>query len=95
MKSFGKNDVGIPDHQKFMGYSTQKWAKWGVYLLRGSVDLENGPFWQLGRTGSIDKIAKNPWTIAHENWQNKGCSCSGNRLTLKMGYFGRQGQLAS
>ena len=34
---------------------------------------------------------KSPWTIAHENRQNWGVSCSGAHLTFKMGRFGREG----
>ncbi|KAG5598316.1 hypothetical protein H5410_029686 [Solanum commersonii] len=28
-----------------------------------------------------------------KNWQNGGFTCSGDHLTLKMGHFGREGQL--
>ena len=34
---------------------------------------------------------KSPWTIAHDNRQNKGFTWSGEDLTLKMGWFGREG----
>ncbi|KAG5572582.1 hypothetical protein H5410_062348 [Solanum commersonii] len=44
-------------------------------------------FWQKLHQNS--KSPKYPWTIAHENRQNKGLSCFGARLTLKMGRFGR------
>jgi len=89
-----------------MDNSIRKSAKWGIYLLRGSFDLENGPFWPWGPTVTIEKVLtdiqvkfllewgqnsgspKNPWTIAYENRQNGGITCSGDRLTLKMGCFG-------
>ncbi|KAG5568906.1 hypothetical protein H5410_064069 [Solanum commersonii] len=39
-------------------------------------------------------ITKIPWTIAHEYQQNGGFTCSRDRLTLIMGRFGCEGQLA-
>ncbi|KAH0722923.1 hypothetical protein KY289_005967 [Solanum tuberosum] len=36
--------------------STRKSTKWGVHLLPGSFDLENGPFWPSGPTGCIAKV---------------------------------------
>ncbi|KAG5576322.1 hypothetical protein H5410_056456 [Solanum commersonii] len=41
-----------------MDYSTRKLAKQGVYQLRVSFDLENGPIFPLGAIGSIAKITK-------------------------------------
>jgi len=156
-------------NKKYMDYSTRKLAKWGVYLLWGTFDLQNGTFWPRGLTRSIAKVLtdvhdkfrqklcrnswspkspwtstrksaklevfllwvtfdlqngtfwprgliwsisnvltdvhdkfwqklcrnsrspKIPWTIAHENRQNWGVSCSGEHLTFKMGRFGREG----
>ena len=45
MNNFGKKDVRIQDHQKFMDHNTKKWAKCGVYQLRWQFDRENELFW--------------------------------------------------
>ena len=97
--------------KKCMDYSTRKSAKWGVYLLWGTFDLQNGTFWPWGLTGSIakrltdvheinwQKLCRNfrspkcPWSIAHDNRQNEGFTWSGADLTLKMGWFGRDGKV--
>ncbi|KAG5598315.1 hypothetical protein H5410_029685 [Solanum commersonii] len=44
-----------------MDYSTRKLTKWAVYLLRGSFDLENRPFWMknLAKIRSKFWITKN------------------------------------
>ncbi|KAG5569187.1 hypothetical protein H5410_058953 [Solanum commersonii] len=47
-----------------MDYSTRKSAKQGVYLLRGSFDLENGPIFPFEPTGFITKVL----TDVHENF---------------------------
>ncbi|KAG5576293.1 hypothetical protein H5410_056427 [Solanum commersonii] len=39
-----------------MDCSTRKLAKWGDYQLRVSFNLENGPVFPLGPTGSIVKV---------------------------------------
>ncbi|KAG5576424.1 hypothetical protein H5410_056558 [Solanum commersonii] len=68
--------------------STQKSAKWWIYPLRGSFDHRNGLVYPSGPTSSIVKksvSAKDPWTIAYENWQNRGLTRSRDHLTLKMG----------
>ncbi|KAG5611834.1 hypothetical protein H5410_023115 [Solanum commersonii] len=61
-----------------VNYSTRKSAKKGVYLLRGLFDLYNG----------------SQWTIAHNNRQNGEFTCTGACLTLKIGRFDREGELA-
>ncbi|KAG5600588.1 hypothetical protein H5410_031958 [Solanum commersonii] len=47
-----------------VNYSTRISAKWGVYLLRRSFDLENGMFWPSWPTLSIAKknLRRNPRT---------------------------------
>jgi len=52
-----------------MDYNTRKSAKWGVYLLWGTFELENGTFWSLGLTGSIAKVL----TDVHEIFWEKLC----------------------
>ncbi|KAG5593520.1 hypothetical protein H5410_044034, partial [Solanum commersonii] len=44
-------------------------------------NCQNGGLPAPGSTKSL-------WTIAHENWQNERFTCSGDRLTFKMGCFG-------
>ncbi|KAG5600577.1 hypothetical protein H5410_031947 [Solanum commersonii] len=61
-----------------MACNTQKSAKLGVYLLWGSYDHENDPSWPSGPIGSKAKILMD----VHA------------RLTLNMGHFGHQSQLA-
>ena len=79
--------------KKMINYSTQKSVKWGVYLLWGFFDLENGSFGSCAPTKSIANFLlgvhkkfgkmnvripdhqKRWWTVAHKNWQNKGCTC--------------------
>ncbi|KAG5588774.1 hypothetical protein H5410_049208 [Solanum commersonii] len=53
--------------KKSIDYSTQKLTKWGVALLRGSFDLENGSFSLRGPTSSIAKVL----TDVHEKIQQK------------------------
>ncbi|KAG5598313.1 hypothetical protein H5410_029683 [Solanum commersonii] len=49
----------------------------------------------MGRFGRRNSGSpKIPLTIAHENQQNEEFNCFGDRLTLKMGCFGREYQLA-
>jgi len=53
-------------NKKTMDYSTWKSAKWGVCLLWGTFDLQNGTFGPLGLTSSITKVL----TDVHElYWQ--------------------------
>jgi len=56
-------------NKKYMDYSTRKLAKWGVYLLWGTFDLQNGTFWPCGLTGSIAKVL----TDVHEIFWQKLC----------------------
>ncbi|KAG5576377.1 hypothetical protein H5410_056511 [Solanum commersonii] len=42
--------------KRSMDYSTRKSAKWVFSPHRGSFDLENGPIWPSGPTGSIAKL---------------------------------------
>lgn len=50
------NNIGFWITKKIRDYTTQKLAKWGFYLLWGSFDLQYGPFWLSGPTGSIDNV---------------------------------------
>ncbi|KAG5569183.1 hypothetical protein H5410_058949 [Solanum commersonii] len=50
-----------------MDYSTRKWAKRGVYTLRGSFDLGNWPIFSSCPIGSITKVL----TDIHEKFQQK------------------------
>ena len=45
MKNFGKNEVGIPDHQKIDGLYHTKIGKMGGLPSLGTFDPENGLFW--------------------------------------------------
>ncbi|KAG5578659.1 hypothetical protein H5410_058793 [Solanum commersonii] len=76
-----------------MDYSKRKVAKWRIYLLWDKVltDVHEKVYQKCGRKSSSPK---SPWTIAHEHQQNGGFTCSGDRLTLKMGRFSHEGQLA-
>ncbi|KAG5576369.1 hypothetical protein H5410_056503 [Solanum commersonii] len=53
--------------KRSMDYITGKLAKWGVYLLRGLFDLENGPICPSGLTNSIVKVS----TDVHKKIQQK------------------------
>jgi len=65
-KILAKNYVRIQITKKYMDYSTRKSAKWGVYLLWGTFEFQNGTFWPWGLTGSTAKVL----TDVHEIfWQ--------------------------
>lgn len=55
----------------------------------------NGRLWKISaKMKSKFWIFKNPWSKAHENWKNWGFTCFETYLSMKMGCYGRQGQLA-
>ncbi|KAG5593525.1 hypothetical protein H5410_044039 [Solanum commersonii] len=75
--------------KKCMDYSIRKLRKSGVYLFRGSFDLEYGMFWP-----SKFQITKKSMDYSTQILAKYGFTCFGIRLTLKMGCFGRESQLA-
>ena len=56
IKFFGIFYVGVWITQKMVCYSTRKSSKWGVCVLRGLFDLQNGLDWMYGPTGCIDEV---------------------------------------
>ncbi|KAG5578658.1 hypothetical protein H5410_058792 [Solanum commersonii] len=89
MKFFGKNEVGILNHQKrwiTIAYENQQ--NWRLGCSEVRLTLKMGRFGHR-HSGS----PKNSWTIAHANQQNEGLTYSRDRLTFKMVCFGREGQL--
>ncbi|KAG5598314.1 hypothetical protein H5410_029684 [Solanum commersonii] len=84
-------------------YSTRKSTKWEFTCSRDRLTLKHDHFGRLNGCPSIIlenmrsefRISKkNPWPILHEYRQNGGFTCSGDRLTLKMGRFRCESQLA-
>ena len=55
--------------KKSVDYSTQKSAKWWVYLIRGTFDIYNATIWSWGLTGSTAKVL----TDVHEIFWQKLC----------------------
>ncbi|KAG5576421.1 hypothetical protein H5410_056555 [Solanum commersonii] len=47
-----------------MDYKTQNSKKWGVYPLRGSFDLENGPVCSLGQSNPLLRS----WRMSTKNF---------------------------
>jgi len=71
-EKFGKIMSEFQITKKSMDYRTRKLAKWGVYMICGKFDLQNGTFWMWGLTGSIAKVLK----VAHEKFWQKLCQDS-------------------
>jgi len=78
--------------KKLIDYSIRKSANWGVYLIRGTFDLQNGMFWPWGLIGSIAKVL----TDFHEKIWQKLCWFSGSpkspciystRILAKLGVY--------
>ncbi|KAG5593526.1 hypothetical protein H5410_044040 [Solanum commersonii] len=72
--------------KKSMVYSTQKLVNWGFTYFGVCFTMK------IGHRNS--RSPRSPWTITHNNRQNRGFTYSGDRLTMKMGRFGCEDQLA-
>lgn len=66
-EKFGQKRHWNSESPKFMDYSTLKSVIWGIYLLWGLLDHQNGPFWPSRPTGSIANIIMN----VHKKFRQK------------------------
>ncbi|KAG5578656.1 hypothetical protein H5410_058790 [Solanum commersonii] len=82
-------EFGLPKNPRTITH--ENWQNEG-FTYSGHTKI--GKIRGLLSPGSKFWITKNPWTIAHQSRQNVRFTCSDICLTLKMGRFGREGQLA-